>query len=220
MGLTLSANTLIGGGFVLSPTQKFQSFDTHEVETKFLGETETFDLGEGDFVNTRLSGYQLEGKVRHVFGSGISLGGDADVGYATPRLSGKRTDTIFFDFNADLAVGYAVVNSDKFILIPSALAGFQYAYSNIGTLLTNTDSDADETTGQLLAFEFGGELLANYRFTPKFGVYVACKILKSIGIEKDELKFNVEDQTATLTDTFRGTSTFTIKPSAGITFNI
>ena len=218
MGLTLSANTIIGGGFALSPHQKFQSFDAHEEETKFLGETETIDLGEGDFVNTRLSGYQLEGKVRHVFGSGISLGGDADVGYATPRVAGEKTDIVFFDFNADLAVGYAVVNSDKFILIPSALAGFQYAYSNMGTLL-NEPSEADETTGQLLAFEFGGELLASYRFTPKVGVYVACKVLKSIGVEKDILRYG-DDDTITITDTLKNTTTFTIKPSAGLTFTI
>lgn len=217
-GFTLSANTVVGVGVSLSPHQKLQSFGSREVETKLMGETETFDLGEGDFVNTRLSGYQLEGKVRHIFGSGFALGGDADVGYATPRVSGERTDIVFFDFNADLAVGYAVVNNDRFLLVPSALAGFQYAYSNMGTLLSEP-SDADETTGQLLAFEFGGELLASYRFTPKVGVYVACKVLKSIGVEKDVLRYG-DDDPVTITDTLKNTSTLTIKPSAGLTFTI
>lgn len=207
VGVVASAETITGLG-VTFPIGKVLKYSSETVSNEAFDYELEYD---GDRLDIKISGVQFAAKVRHIFYSGFVLGADFDVGKIKTKDFYKDE---YVSLGADLTIGYAVVDSDRFTLILSAIAGVSHQKYDGGNFY-DLDWGRTSLIQRYTAFEFGGELFANFRIGDNFGLFASCKILGEVG------KMSYIFDTAyygEFIDALHKTTAFVVKPSVGVSF--
>lgn len=220
VGVVASAETITGLG-VSIPIMNFLKYDSY---TEDINGKEQLSIDGDEYENTKITGAQATIKLRHVFDSRFVLGADFDIGQATLKVDDVKADDKFTGLNFDLAIGYAVVDTERFTLVPSVIVGLQHAKQSLGSgtlfrpeyAVSNSGYiDIKEAFSRYTAFEIGGELFANFRIGDIVGLFASCKVLYDIG----NFRMAFTDHSGnTLTYRDHKSTAVVVKPSGGVSF--
>lgn len=212
VGVIASAETIT----CLGVSFPFQGIKKGEYRTLDY-EGEKIDSYDGTVTFTDYDSYGFQGtiKVRHIFDNSLVFGGDFDIGQSMYKID-KQSKV--FDLNFDLDIGYAIVNTERFTLIPSIVIGLHHQKQNLGSYTYYYQDSWTSTTitcvERYTAFEVGGELFANFRIGDIAGLFASCKVLYNIG----NFRGVYDTDIGTFTDRIHKTKAILVKPSVGVSF--
>lgn len=214
----MSAETITGLG-VSFPIMKLLKSDYYTIECNNPSHNYSDYRNDKttEFEDTKVTGVQAAIKVRHIFDSGFVLGADFDIGKAALKMYGVKLDEKFTAMNLDLAIGYAIVNAERFQLIISAIAGLQHAKADLGFYYSESDGHYGETDHiiRFTAFEVGGELFANFKIGDMVGLFASCKLIGDIGNLRMDYPVSGGCHPR---GSYHKTTAFVVKPSVGVSF--